>query len=335
MTLMSQTGNPGYPAGASRASVPLRMTPARWVVLGLTLPVAIALIGWTGFSLVSLVARGSYSFSYPVTVHNGQLNMNVNGDNVTMRQAPGAAAQVTGTVEYGLLRPSLSESTTSSGTTLGVNCDGINSNCNVNATLDVPARTAVTLNTGGGGVAVSGLTDTLTLQTGGGNLTASNLTGGLQVSTGGGDMTGNGLSGNLQLSTGGGNFNGGGLTGDMVFLTGGGDLDGNGFTSGNLQASTDGGNVNVNGLVSPQVSVQSGGGDVTLVFTQPPVNLQITADGGNVNVILPPGSTKYDIATPGLDGGNFKNLSVPVDPTSHNIITVNSGGGDITITQAS
>jgi hypothetical protein len=334
MTFMSETGGAGYPAGASRASVPLRMTPARWLVLALTLPVAIALIGWTGFSLVGLVARGSYSFSYPVTVHNGQVNLNVNGDNVTMRQAPGAAAQVTGTVEYGLLRPGLTESTTASGTTLGVNCDGINSNCDVNAALDVPARIAVMLNTGGGDVAVSGLTDTMTLWTGGGNLTASNLTGGLEVSTGGGDMTGNGLIGNLQLSTEGGNFNGGGLTGDMVFLTGGGDLNGDGFTGGNLQASTGGGNVNVNGVVSPQVNVQSGGGDVTLVFSQPPADLHITADGGNVNVILPPGSTKYDISTPGLDGGNYNNPSALVSSASHDIITVNSGGGNVTITQA-
>jgi Putative adhesin len=339
MTFMSETGNPGYPAGASRASVPLRMTPGRWVVLALTLPVAIALIGWTGFSLVGLVAKGSYSFSYPVTVHNGQVNVNVNGDNVTMRQAPGAAARVTGTVEYGLLRPGLTESNTANGTVLSVNCDGINSNCNVNDTFDVPTGTAVTLNTGGGDAAASGLTDTVKLWTDGGNVSTSNMTGDLQFNTGGGDLTGSGLnsgpSGNLLLNTDGGNINGSDLTGDMQIATGGGDLTGNGFTGSNLQVVTDGGNVNVNAVNSPHAYVQSGGGDVTLMFTQPPGNLQIIADGGNVNVILPQGITRYNISTPSLNGGNANYPSALASPTSRNIIAINSGGGNVTITQAS
>ena len=339
MTFMSETGSSGYPPGASRASVPLRMTPGRWVVLALTLPVAIALIGWAGFDLVGLVARGSYSFSYPVTVHNGQLSLNVNGDNVTMRQAPGSAARVTGIVTYGLLRPGLTETTTASGTVLGVNCDGINSNCDVNDTLDVPAGTAVTLNTGGGDATASGLTDTVTLNTGGGNVSTSNMAGNLQVYTGGGDLTGSGLnsgsSGTLVLNTGGGKINGSGLTGNMQVSTGGGDLTGNGFTGSNLQFATEGGKVSVNAVNSPLVYVQSGGGDVTLMFTQPPTNLQIIADGGNVDVILPPGSTKYAISTR-LGGGSLnKYPSALISPTSRNIIAINSGGGDVTITQAS
>jgi hypothetical protein len=337
MTFMSETGSSGYAPGPLRASVPLRMTPARWVVLALTLPVAIALIGWTGFDLVSLVARGNYSFSYPVVVHNGQLNVNVNGDNVTMRQAPGAAARLTGSVSYGLFRPGLTEITTASGTTVGVNCDAVASNCDANDTLDVPTGTAVTLSTGGGDTTASGLAGTVKLNTEGGNVSTSNMTGNLQFYTGGGDLTGNGLnsgsSGSLLFNTDGGNVNASSLTGTMQIFTGGGDLSGNDFTGSNFQVTTDGGNVNVNALNAPATSIQSGGGDVTLTFTEVPANLQITADGGNVNVILPPGRAKYDISARGV-GGNVNYSPALADPSSHDVIDVNSGGGDITITQA-
>jgi DUF4097 and DUF4098 domain-containing protein YvlB len=296
--------------------------------------VAIALIGWTGFSFVSLVAKGTYSFSYPVTVHDGQVNADINVGNVTLRQTAGNAARVTGSVQYGLLRPGLTENATAGITALGVNCDGINSNCDVNATLDVPARTAVMLTSDGGDIEASGFSSNLALSAAGGNMTASNLVGDLRLDTGGGNLTGSGLAGTIKISTEGGNVNVGNLDGPMRLDTGGGDLSGNGLT-GDLQASTNGGNINLNAVDSRQVSVQSGGGDVTLTFSQPPTNLQITADGGNVNVIVPQGSTKYDISTPGSNGGNINYPSALANPTSGNIITVTSGGGDVTITQAS
>ena len=51
-------------------------------------------------------------------------------------------------------------------------------------------------------------------------------------------------------------------------------------------------------------------------------------------MILPPGDTKYDISTPDTQGGNVSFPSALASPTSHYAITVDSGGGDITITQA-
>ena len=77
-------------AGAPRASGNLRMTPGRWVAVALAVPVAIALIGWTGFDLVTAIARGSYAFSYAVQVHDGQVALNLNGGDVTLRQASAA-----------------------------------------------------------------------------------------------------------------------------------------------------------------------------------------------------------------------------------------------------
>jgi hypothetical protein len=338
MTFISETGSSGYPPGSSRASVPLRMTPARWVVLALALPVALALIGWTGFSLVGLVARGSYPFSYAVPVDNGQVNVTLNGGDVTLRQVSGSTAQVTGIVQYGLFRPGISESAAPGGVYVGVNCDAINSNCDANATLDVPAGTAATVSSDGGDISVSGFSSGTTLSTEGGNLTASNLAGNLKLDTGGGDLTGTGLSGTINITTEGGNVDASNVdatsTGTVRMDTGGGDLSTNGIT-GDLQFSTEGGNVNAEAVTSQQVTIASDGGDVTLAFSQVPSNLRISAQGGNVTVILPAGDTKYDIATPDTQGGNVNIPSTLASSTSSDKISVDSGGGDITITQAS
>src|SRR5260370_17407624 len=149
------------------------MTPGRWVALAVGVPVALALIGWTGFNLVTTVARGSYPFSYAIPVQDGRVAVNINAGDVTLQEAPGASttARLTGTVQYGLIRPGISESITPTGANIGMNCDGINSNCGMSASLDVPARTAVTLWSNGGNVTASGFSSGMTVSAGGGNPT--------------------------------------------------------------------------------------------------------------------------------------------------------------------
>lgn len=317
----------------------VRMTPGRWLALAVAVPVAVALIGSTGFSIISAVARGSYPFSYPVPVQHGQLAVNVNAGNVTLRRGSGSTALLTGVVQYNLVRPDIYENTTPTGADLGVNCGGISGgNCGMNATLDVPARTAVMLSSDGGDIGVSGFTSNMTLSAVGGNVTASNLVGDLRMDTGGGDLTGSGLTGSIQLTTEGGNVDvsnvaASNVGGPIRMDTGGGDLNANGLT-GSLQLLTEGGNIDSDAVASPQVTIDSGGGDVTLAFTQAPQKLQITAEGGNVTVILPHGDTKYAISTPDTQGGNVSYPSTLVSSTSPHKISIDSGGGDISITEA-
>ena len=335
MTFMSTTGQaPVPPAGPPGTLGPLRMTPGRWVVLAVGVPVALALIGWTGFSLITTVARGSYPFSYAIPLQDGHVAVNINAGDVTLREAPGnSTAQLTGTVQYGLIRPGISESNTPTGANIGMNCNGINTNCEMSASLDVPARTAVTLWSNGGDIDASGFTSGMTLSAGGGNMNASNLAGHLVLDTGGGDLNGSGLTGTIQISTEGGNVSAGDLNGPMRLDTGGGDLTTNGL-SGTVQISTEDGNVNGTSVSSPQLTIDTGGGDVTLVFTQPPTDLNIVASDGNISLVLPPGGTKYDISTPNSASGNVSYPSSLFSSTSPDHITLNGGGGDISITQS-
>jgi Putative adhesin len=334
MTFMSTTGQ--SPVSAPGPSGPLRLTPGRWVALAIAVPVALALIGWTGYSLVASVARGSYPFSYTFPVHNGQVALNVSAGDITLSQAPASRiARLTGTVRYGLVRPSISEFTTSTSANVSLSCSAnIGGDCGVSANLDVPAQTGVTLWSNGGDIAASGFSSGMTLWAAGGNVNVSNLAGALRLDTGGGDLTGNGLTGALQIDTEGGNVNAGNWAGSGTTRldTGGGDFTIDGLT-GNFQLATEGGNVNASGLTAATSATQSGGGDVTLTFTQIPKSVTITALGGNVNVILPPGDTKYDISTPGLSGGNVNIPPSLVDSKSPDTISIDSGGGDVTVSQ--
>ena len=313
------------------------MTPGRWVALAVAVPVALALIGWTGFSLVASVARGSYPFSYTFPVHDGQVALNVSAGDITLRQAPvGSTARLTGTVRYGLVRPGISEFTTPTSANVSLSCGGANlsGDCGVTASLGVPAQTGVTLWSNGGDITASGFSNGMTLWAGGGNVSISNLAGDLRLDTGGGDLSGTALTGSLQVNTEGGNVNAGNWigSGTMRLETGGGDLSVSGLT-GNFQLATEGGNVDASGVTSATSTTQSGGGDVTLTFTQIPRSLTITAEGGNVTVILPPGNTRYDVSTPDAQGGNVNIPPSLTDKNSPHTITIDSGGGDITVSR--
>jgi hypothetical protein len=336
MTFMSATGQAPVPsAGAPGPSGPLRMTSGRWVALAIGVPVALTLIGWTGFNLVTTVARGSYPFSFTIPVADHQTAVNITAGNVTLREAPGSStARLTGTVQYGLFRPDIIHDNTATGANINLDCDGINTNCDMNATLDVPVATAVTLWSNGGDIAASDFSDGVSLSSAGGNVTATSLGGNLQMDTGGGDLSATGLTGTIQVGTEGGNVYAGNWTtsGTMNVDTGGGDLTVDGL-SGNLQLATEGGNVDASGVASGVAGLNSGGGDVALTLTKVPRNLQITAEGGNVMLVLPPGSATYDISTPDLSGGNPDIPSSLVNSNSPNKITIDSGGGDVTVSQ--
>jgi len=273
----------------------LRLTPARILALVIGVPLVLALIGWLGFTAVALVGQASYPVSYTIPVTGGQLVAGVGGGDVTLRQGPGQTAHLTGTVQYDLIRPGVSESTGPNGTNLDVRCRISVGSCGLNATLEVPSQTAVTLSSGGGDMEVSGIDD-VTLSSDGGDVAISGPGGLTSVNTGGGDLTASDLAGIGKFSTSGGDITG-------------------------------------NDLAAPSVNAGSGGGDVTLVFAKPPANLDITSDGGDITVLVPHGATAYHI-TGSADGGNDSE-SVPTSALSHNTISVESGGGDITIAEAS
>ena len=181
-----------------------------------------------------------------------------------------------------------------SGSGINLHCRYLLSNCGLNATLSVPPGTALDLASGGGNMQVSDVQAAVTLSSRGGDIALSGAGGAVTVDSGGG---------NLSVSH---------LGGILNFTTGGGDVDGSDLTS-------------------PKVTTDLGGGNVTLTFTSPPANLSVTSGGGDVTIVLPPGTTEYAIKE--STGGGDYGAKVPRNDLAANKITVDSGGGNVSITQ--
>jgi hypothetical protein len=278
-----------------RAPAPLPMTPGRWITLMIGVPIALALIAWTGFSIITGVGRASYPVTGTMPLENGQLVASMGGADVTLHQdqARSNTARLSGTVDYSLVHPNF----TVIGTAVSLDCRLPSGNCGLNATLDVPADTPVDLATGGGNVQASGIQRNVTMDTAGGDVTLS------------------GIDGNSDLSTGGGNVNAGDLGGIVNFTTAGGD-------------------VTVNDLFSPHVKLETGGGNVTLMFTKAPTYLDITSSGGDIAVVLPHSTTTQYAISYQTSGGDYS-APVPTSSSSSHTIKVESGGGNVSIAEAS
>ena len=289
MITMPATGAPRASGGA------LRMTPDRWVTLAIGVPIALALIGWTGFSFIANLGRASFPVSTSIPLQDGHLVASTGGGDITVHQdqTRGGAARLTGTVQYSLIRPDL----TISGDGFHLHCRLLTGNCGLNATLDVPLDTSVNLASEGGNMQINGIQRDVTLNSSGGDVTVSDIGGLADVTTGGGNLTASDL-------------------GDI------------------RQFTTDGGDVNGNNLFAPQVKMESGGGNVTLVFTRVPANLNIISDGGDITLVLPHSTTTSYAITEQTEGGDYS-YSVPTSSSSSHVINVDSGGGNVSIAEAS
>jgi len=283
----------GPSAGPQQAPDRLRMTPGRWVALMIGVPVALALILGNGFSLVTEIGTASYHVDRAIPLNHGRLVASTGGGDITVRQGAvrSGQAQLTGTVQYSLVRPDLIVT----GNGISLHCRLPTGNCGLNATLDVPSHTAVDLTTGGGNMQVSGIQGNVTLDSAGGEVGISGIGGTADVLSGGGNLTASDLGGVL-------NFN------------------------------TSGGEVGGSGLFSPHVTTDSGGGNVTLVFTRVPDYVKIGSSGGEVTIVVPSGNASYAI-TSNASGGDYHS-AVPTNDASRHRIQVDSGGGNISITEA-
>jgi len=226
------------PAAAQPAARELLMTPARRIILLVGVPLSLTLLAWTCFGIISKASQGSYTVSYSPVRVSGGLAMNVYGGDVTLQGgvAP-SAAQFTGagTVWYGLTysgqRPTLATAQTAAGTRINFACPG--DDCALSSTVDVPPQVPVTVTSNGGNVTATGISDA-TLQTGGGGLTVDGLTGDVSLNTdgsqdgpfGGGNVAGTLAAQNITVDTGGGSV-------DLQLST----------PPSNLNVTTEGGNV--------------------------------------------------------------------------------------------
>jgi hypothetical protein len=141
-----------------------------------------------------------------------------------------------------------------------------NSPCTVDFDVTVPADVTVTVSTGGGPVAVSGIAGAV-LDSGGGPVRATLIGGPVTVNTGGGPLVLRGLSGPLRAETDGGTLLAQGLAAATATIT------------------TGGGSAMVSFVTAPEkVSVSTEGGPAVLAVPGGPYNLTADSGGGPQSV---------------------------------------------------
>jgi len=295
-------------------TAPFPMTRARRTVLVIGVPVCLFLVAATGLNLVAMLGEGRYPVNYAVPPNSKSLNVTMAGGQMTIRQTATSEATLTGTARYSLVRSKLTEQTTGSGTTVGYQCSIPFGDCELDATINVPAALPVSAATDGGNATVTGTTGQVTLSSGGGNIAADHTAGPLKLTTSGGNIQATAIT-----------------SPTLITSTGGGDITATTVRSHAISATTSGGNIQATGINAAAVTATSGGGDIEIDFTSVPTGVQVDTSGGNITLVLPPGDTKYHVAAH-TDGGQVTD-SLQQDTSSKNVITATSGGGNITIRQ--
>jgi hypothetical protein len=219
-----------------------------------------------------------------------------------------------------------------------------NSPCSVGFTVTVPKDVAVTAQSDNGPLTVSGVA-AANLDSGGGPARVFDISGQLTVGTEGGPLTVSGVAaanldsgggpvqvsdvrGPLTVNTENGHLSVTGLTGPLDADTGGGTLLARGIAAVTATISTEGGDADLAFTNGPQlVSVDSGGGTARVVFAAQPQSVSVTTEGGNALLTMPGGP--YAV-TAQSEGGPLY-ADIPANPTARRSITVDSGGGLLSI----
>ncbi len=143
-----------------------------------------------------------------------------------------------------------------------------------------------------------------------------------------GDINLSGATGPIQLNDQFGNINASGLDGSTRLVNNSGDIIVSGAT-GNTRLQDAFGNINLTGLAAASVVAGNNSGDITLRFATVPTQVNVTDSFGNVTLILPAGSTAYQVHTHNSFGST--SVSVAQSPASKRVIRVSDNSGDIRI----
>jgi DUF4097 and DUF4098 domain-containing protein YvlB len=335
-------------------TTPLPMTPGRRTSLLLGVPVLLALLALSVHIfvfriLVLLVNENptSRSVSLSVPVRGGQVRVTSNNGNVVFQTSPHTSQiLVRGQLTSTFVRPVFAHQVTASGLNIGPTCRVPVAICSANFTVTGPSglpvnlsaqfgnlttshlRGPVTLTGNSGDIYTSSLTGRIQLTDQFGNIHASRLDGTMRVVNNSGDIDISSLTGPIQLTDQFGNIRASGLAGSTRLVNNSGDIKVSGAT-GDTQLRDAFGNVNVTGLSAATVAASDNSGDITLRFTTVPRQVTVDDSFGNVTLVLPAGSTAYQVHTRNSFGSTH--VSVPQNPAARDVIRVSNNSGDIAI----
>lgn len=336
------------------ATTPLPMTRARRTALVFGVPVTVALILvcvplWARAALQVIASHDQVGYSVAVTapVTGGQVRVTSgNGDMAFRTSRTARDISVRGHLSSTLARPTFSHQSTAAGLNLISGCHVPFGNCSISFTVTAPPGLPVTLHDAFGNLTAGHLSGPVTLINNSGDIYTSDLGGRIQLNdqfgtinasqlhgttrvvNNSGDINVTGLTGPIQLNDQFGNINSSRLDGSTRLVDNSGDINVSGAT-GDTWLQDAYGNITVTGLAAATATAANTSGDITLRFTTVPKRVTVTDSFGNVTLILPAGSTAYQVHTHNSFGST--SVSVAQNPASAHVIRVNNNSGDIRI----
>jgi Putative adhesin len=290
------------------------LTAGRRAALAVGVPVCLALVGAGAFSLVANVGEGKYHVTKTAPAGTTALTLNVTGQ-LTIAPTEAHQAELSGTASYGLVRAAVTEHTAGDATTFGYGCPVPAGNCELDATVTIPASvTTLTASSGAGNATVTGTTGPVSLSTGDGNLSVGHASGPLHLNTDSGSIEVSAISRSAAVSA----------------STGQGNITADGVAATTISANTDSGSIAGSGVAAGTITAASGQGEIVIAFSSVPGAVRVNTNSGNIKLILPRTSTAYHIAA-NTDSGTVSDGTVPQSPSSSHVITASSGSGNITI----
>jgi DUF4097 and DUF4098 domain-containing protein YvlB len=158
---------------------------------------------------------------------------------------------------------------------------------NVRFEVHVPRKTAIDVDTAGGGITVSSVTGAVDVHTSGGGLRIQDVEGKIEGRTSGGSIRIQGARGDVVADTSGGGIDIADVRGNVRAETSGGGIQLDGVT-GDAFADTSGGGVRVRGA-GGRVDAHSSGGSVTVAFANGNARGGVlSSSGGGVRTELDP-----------------------------------------------
>jgi Toastrack DUF4097 len=272
---------------------PLPLTAGRWLTLAAGVPVAFALIAFTALNVVAVAAVGTYRFAVTAPVHGQVATVRAGSADLTVGPGQPGRIRVRGTITYSLGRPHAGWRRGRSSVTLRPDCSFPVGECSAGLAVTVPAGGSSVISVSSGDLTARGLAGPVTLHSGSGNVTASGISGRAAVSDNSGDIILTSVSG-----------------AGAVIRDASGDISGT-------------------GLASPDVNISDQSGDITVTFSAVPDRVQISDGSGNVTLVLPPGSTSYQVSA--ITASGSASIDVPRSAASPHVITVTDQSGNIAI----
>ncbi len=154
--------------------------------------------------------------------------------------------------------------------------------------VEVPAETAVTIHTSGGGISLAGLRSPAKVETSGGGIEVRELTGDLLAETSGGSIHLRNIKGKSNVETSGGGIEAVDLEGPLKAETSGGSVNLD-RVSGDIRAHSSGGGIRIRDA-GGRVDADTSGGSIEAAFSRGNARGgSLESSGGGISVAIDPG----------------------------------------------